>query len=103
MHIKQRRILDPIYGLISLNPVVSAFIDTPHFQRLRNLKQLGAAYYVFPGATHNRFEHCIGTAHLAGLVIERLRREQPELGIDDRDILCTKRMLLPLLPSLTIA
>ncbi|KAF8607492.1 hypothetical protein BDV93DRAFT_588668 [Ceratobasidium sp. AG-I] len=55
----------------------------PQFQRLRELKQLGSAYYVFPGAAHNRFEHC-----LARKMVEGLQTRQPELGIDKRDVRC---------------
>ena len=36
------------------------YVDSEPFQRLRDLKQLGSAYFVFPGASHNRFEHSIG-------------------------------------------
>jgi len=51
---------DPIHGHIEMHPLCIRIIDTPQFQRLRYLKQLGASYYVFPGASHNRFEHCLG-------------------------------------------
>ncbi|KAM9501650.1 deoxynucleoside triphosphate triphosphohydrolase SAMHD1-like [Clarias gariepinus] len=51
---------DPIHGHIELHPLLVRIIDTPQFQRLRNIKQLGGAYFVFPGASHNRFEHSIG-------------------------------------------
>lgn len=51
---------DPIHGHIELHPLLVRIIDTPQFQRLRYIKQLGATYMVFPGAAHNRFEHCIG-------------------------------------------
>ena len=47
-------------------------IDTLHFQRLRNLKQLGSVYYVFPGATHSRFEHSLGVGHLSNLLLNQL-------------------------------
>jgi HD superfamily phosphohydrolase len=48
--------------------------------------QLGVSSYVFPTGTHKRFEHCIGTAYLSLKVAKKLRKVQPELRIDDRDI-----------------
>ncbi|XP_059152273.1 deoxynucleoside triphosphate triphosphohydrolase SAMHD1-like [Physella acuta] len=51
---------DPVHGHISIHPLCRAIIDTPQFQRLRYLKQLGTCYFVNPGAAHNRFEHSIG-------------------------------------------
>jgi HD superfamily phosphohydrolase len=83
-------IRDQVHGQIELSPLCFRVIDTPEFQRLRELKQLGVAYYVFPGASHNRFEHCVGVAHLAGSLVEHLKDLQPELGITDADILCVQ-------------
>lgn len=57
---------DPIHGHITLDSNQLAFIDTPQFQRLRDLKQLGSTYFVFPGATHCRFEHSIGMVSVCG-------------------------------------
>ncbi|KAJ3370163.1 SAM domain and HD [Kappamyces sp. JEL0680] len=79
---------DPIHGHIELEAVDVQVIDTPQFQRLRELKQLGVTYYVYPGATHNRFEHSIGVCHLAGVWIELLQK--PELGITAADIKCVR-------------
>lgn len=64
---------DAIHGNIALTKTAVAIIDTEHFQRLRNIKQLGPCHWVFPGATHTRFEHCIGTYHLAGLLFDSLK------------------------------
>jgi hypothetical protein len=50
---ESKLINDPIHGHIHLDPETLAFIDTPHFQRLRDLKQLGSSYYVFPGVPHS--------------------------------------------------
>ncbi|KAF9910748.1 SAM domain and HD [Lobosporangium transversale] len=86
----EKYINDPIHGHVLLDNDCLQCIDTPQFQRLRDLKQLGSAYFVFPGATHNRFEHSIGTSHLAGEVVERFRDTQPELEISESDIKCVK-------------
>ncbi|KAJ2724960.1 hypothetical protein GGI07_001622 [Coemansia sp. Benny D115] len=85
---RSKYVNDPIHGYISLSESTLQFIDTPQFQRLRHLKQLGTSYHVFPGASHNRFEHCIGTSYLSAQVVEGLMQRQPELGISDRDIRC---------------
>ncbi|XP_073415473.1 deoxynucleoside triphosphate triphosphohydrolase SAMHD1 isoform X1 [Dendrobates tinctorius] len=81
---------DPIHGHIELHPLLIHIIDTPQFQRLRYIKQLGGSYYVFPGASHNRFEHSIGVGHLAGCLVRTLHERQPDLQINQRDILCVQ-------------
>ncbi|XP_016398944.1 uncharacterized protein LOC107732182 [Sinocyclocheilus rhinocerous] len=81
---------DPIYGQIELDPPLIKIIDTPEFQRLRHIKQLGGAYLVYPGATHTRFEHSLGMAYLAGRMINILKEKQEDLGIDEKDVLCVQ-------------
>ncbi|XP_053429539.1 deoxynucleoside triphosphate triphosphohydrolase SAMHD1 isoform X2 [Nycticebus coucang] len=81
---------DPIHGHIELHPLLIRIIDTPQFQRLRYIKQLGGGYYVFPGASHNRFEHSLGVGYLAGCLVRALCEKQPELQITERDILCVQ-------------
>ncbi|CAG8748458.1 16626_t:CDS:2 [Cetraspora pellucida] len=62
----QKKIInDPIHGYMEFDDWAIKFIDTPQFQRLKEIKQLGSTYFVYPGASHNRFEHSIGTAYLA--------------------------------------
>lgn len=51
---------DVVHGNIELPPFIRAIINTEEFQRLRNLRQLGLSYFKFSGATHTRYEHCIG-------------------------------------------
>ncbi|MBN3304911.1 SAMH1 triphosphohydrolase, partial [Amia calva] len=81
---------DPIHGHIEMHPLLVRIIDTPQFQRLRYIKQLGGAYFVFPGASHNRFEHSIGVGYLAGRLVQALHERQPELNITQRDMLCVQ-------------
>lgn len=65
-------IKDVIHDSIELTPIAKSIIDSPIFQRLRNLHQLGVCYLIFPNANNNRFEHSIGTYHLAGLLLEKI-------------------------------
>lgn len=74
-----KRIYDEVHGFIELTQLELELIDTPVLQRLRRIKQLSAAYIVYPGATHTRFSHSIGTMHLAGKVANRLN----EMGYID--------------------
>ncbi len=68
----KRRVYDAVFGHLEFDSYVWEIIDTVEFQRLRNLKQLGNVHYIFPGATHTRFEHCIGTAHLSNTLVTKM-------------------------------
>ncbi|KAK2909493.1 hypothetical protein Q8A67_005330 [Cirrhinus molitorella] len=81
---------DPIHGHMELHPLLVKIIDTPQFQRLRHIKQLGGKYLVYPGASHNRFEHSIGVAYLAGRLVKSLHNNQSELKITKQDFLCVQ-------------
>mgnify|MGYP006082950875 CR=1 FL=1 len=80
-------IFDPVHREYELGPEIIDIINTPKFQRLRRLRQLATAHWVWLGATHTRFEHSISVAYLAGLLAMNLKRKQPELEIKDRQIL----------------
>ena len=82
---------DPIHGFIELHPLLVKIIHTPQFQRLKDIKQLGVCYWVFPGASHNRFEHCLGTSYLCGKMIDTLRElHRDEFEITENEALCVK-------------
>ena len=87
---KNKKIYDPIHKYMDFESILFKFIDTIEFQRLKNIKQLGVCYYVFSGASHNRFEHSLGVAHLCGKLLLFLKNNQPELNITDRDIILIK-------------
>jgi len=56
---------DTVHGSIKVEGVLLELMETPEVQRLHSIRQLGLAYLVFPGANHTRFEHSLGTAHIA--------------------------------------
>jgi HD superfamily phosphohydrolase len=64
-HTRQKAIQDPVHGAIIFDPWELDVISSWEMLRLRFVKQLGPAHIVYPGATHTRFEHCMGTSFLA--------------------------------------
>ena len=60
------RVRDPIHDYIDLSSVEVKLVDTPAYQRLRWIKQMGPVNLVYPGANHTRHEHCMGTCHVVG-------------------------------------
>lgn len=79
-HSREQRLRDPVHGLVVFAPgdrfeqLMWQLINTPEFQRLRRIKQLGFSELVYPGATHTRFAHSIGVFHTARLLVRQLRQ-----------------------------
>ncbi|HET9358068.1 MAG TPA: HD domain-containing protein [Nitrososphaeraceae archaeon] len=65
-------ITDPIHRYIRFSEAEREIVDTVIFQRLRGIRQLAGAHLVYPSAQHSRFEHSIGTMHIAGYAGETL-------------------------------
>ncbi|MDI6726497.1 MAG: HD domain-containing protein [Smithellaceae bacterium] len=68
-------VADPIYRYASFTvPMANHsseatekdLLDSPWVQRLRRIYQLQSARWVYPAAEHSRFQHSLGTMHMAG-------------------------------------
>ena len=76
--ITERKVIhDPILGSNLFEPYEIALIDSPFCQRLRRISQTDVASLVYPSANHNRLEHSLSVATIAGKVLETLLRQQP--------------------------
>lgn len=79
-HLHDRVFRDPVHGLIEFvgeNRKLVSLLETRAFQRLRRVKQMGFAWQVYAGAEHSRFGHALGAYHVASLVVERLKLDDP--------------------------
>lgn len=69
-------IKDPVHGTMQFTSLedawVKPFIDSPTFQRLRHIKQLGLGDLIFPGAVHTRFNHCLGCCYVASQIAQKI-------------------------------
>lgn len=76
---------DPVHNLIGFDKerdaLVLQLIDTPQFQRLRHIRQLGVSSLVYPGATHTRFSHALGTAFLMKRVLAHFQNLSPPAAL----------------------
>jgi hypothetical protein len=91
-----REFRDPIHGFIELEDDEAEIVDSPPFQRLRRVSQLGLTSYVYHGAEHSRFGHSLGTMYLATLAFERLAG-RPDLDLKwSQDEVRRKRKLVRL-------
>ena len=88
---KYKTIFDPIHGNITFPKIMWDIIDTPQFQRLRNLKQLSTSHFIYMGNTHTRFEHCLGTGFLSRDLVYRCfekinEKNKTNIQIDKNEI-----------------
>ena len=89
---KPKTISDTVHGYINVSDLAMQIIDTPEFQRLSRLRQLGLTYHVFPTANHTRFEHSLGVYHITGEYLKYLFRSSFDDNVCTKPIsdVCTK-------------
>lgn len=73
---KRKIFNDPVYGFVSVPyGLLLDLVDHPYFQRLRRIRQVGLAHFVYPGALHTRFHHALGALHLMQQAVDVLRHK----------------------------
>ncbi len=94
MQVKRKIFNDPVYGFVSVpEGLLLELIDHPYFQRLRRIRQVGMAHYVYPGALHTRFHHALGALHLMQQAIEVLRSKGTEITEEETEAACAAILL----------
>ena len=76
---------DPVWNNIRVDELTLALLDTDVVQRLRYVRQLGWTYLVYPGATHTRFEHALGTHHLSRRTLALLSEGEQSNSIGEAE------------------
>ncbi len=83
---KKKIINDPIYGFINITTdLIFDLIAHPYFQRLRRIKQLGIAEFVYPGAHHTRFHHALGAMHLMQEAMNTLKSKGHTISQEEEE------------------
>ena len=83
---KTKIINDPVFGFINIpGEFIYRIINHPYMQRLNRIRQLGLAFYVYPGAVHTRFHHSLGAMHLMAEAIAQLRSKGHAISDDEKD------------------
>jgi HD superfamily phosphohydrolase len=83
---KRKIVNDPVYGFISIpGDLIYDIIEHPWFQRLRNIKQLGLTSFVYPGANHSRFQHCLGAMYLMETALKTLKSKDVNISQSEEE------------------
>jgi HD superfamily phosphohydrolase len=77
---------DPIWKHIYLSKPLIRIIELPVFQKLNNIKQLGPAFLIYPGAVHTRFNHSLGVFHIAKKIITQFILKSSDINFSIEDI-----------------
>lgn len=89
---KEQRVRDPIHNLIKfsegtgIDSVLWNLVQTPEMQRTRRVRQLGFSDIVYPGATHSRFSHSLGTMQMSRKMLTILERNEALPEMDDHSL-----------------
>ncbi len=80
---------DPVHGFVRLDSDEVRVVNSPEYQRLRSIHQLALTYNVYPGASHKRFEHCLGVMEVASRIYD--------VVTDDRNVVANSeiRSIIP--------
>jgi len=82
-----KRFADPVHDTVGLSELEVRVINSSVFQRLRGVKQLGLAHYVFPSLDYSRFAHSVGVCHVTGLILEAVcRAANVELSAEETQL-----------------
>jgi len=83
---KNKIVNDPVYGFITISAgIIAKIIDSPYVQRLHRIRQLGLSYLVYPGATHTRFGHTLGTMHLLQQAMHILEHKEVDISPEEKE------------------
>ena len=90
-HSEFKIVHDPIGKAIRLEPWEVYVVDSPIFQRLRGIRQLGVGHFLFPTSGYSRFEHSLGCVQTASLIFDAV--STPSLGYEGKEIEARRDML----------
>lgn len=85
---RRKLIRDPIHGLIDIDlefydGLLLKIIDSPEFNRLKYISQLGLSYFAYPTAQHKRFGHSLGVYYVARSIIDKIPDEYVDRELKD--------------------
>lgn len=85
---------DPIHSFVRVTDMlIWQLIETPEFQRLRRIKQLGGTHIVYPTAEHSRFSHSLGVYFIARRMIDVLNKQGIKFNETDRMLIVCAALL----------